>query len=129
MTSKQKTPVETPPLDATAMVQLYADIAAKSSALLTQYMARASEGLPALNDEMGISKAFFAAWQQMLADPQRIADMQMKLWQDYTALWQQSMLKMLGQDAASVAQPEKSDRRFRHEDWENNLLFDYVKQS
>jgi len=129
MTSKQKTPVETPPLDAAAMAQLYAGIAEKSSALLSQYMARGSDGLPAVNDEMGIAKAFFAAWQQMLADPLRIADMQIKLWQDYTALWQQSMLKMLGQDATSVAQPDQSDRRFRHEDWENNFLFDYVKQS
>ena len=129
MTSKQKPPVETQPLDAAAMAQLYAGIAEKSSALLSKYMASSSGGLPAANDEMGIAKAFFAAWQQMLADPLRIADMQVKLWQDYTALWQQSMLKMLGQDATSVAQPDKSDRRFRHEDWENNFLFDYVKQS
>jgi len=129
MTSKQKPPVETPPLDAAAMAQLYADIAAKSSALLSKYMVRAHDGLPALNDEMGISKAFFAAWQQMLVDPQRIADMQMKLWQDYTALWQQSMLKMMGQAATAIAEPHKTDRRFRHDDWDSNFLYDYVKQS
>jgi polyhydroxyalkanoate synthase len=39
------------------------------------------------------------------------------------------MLKMLGQDTASVAEPDKADRRFRHEDWQDNFLFDYVKQS
>jgi len=111
------------------MAQLYADIAAKSSALLSKYMVRAHDGLPALNDEMGISKAFFAAWQQMLVDPQRIADMQMKLWQDYTALWQQSMLKMMGQAATAIAEPHKTDRRFRHDDWDSNFLYDYVKQS
>ncbi len=129
MTSKQKPPAETPPLDAAAMAQLYADIAEKSSELLTQYMARGGKGMPAFNDELGIAKAFCEAWQHMLADPMRIADMQMKLWQDYTALWQSSMLKMFGRDAAPVAEPDKTDRRFRGEGWENNFVFDYIKQS
>ena len=129
MTSKQKQPAETPPLDAAAMARLYADIAEKSGELLARYMARGALGIPAFNDELGIARAFYAAWQHLLADPLRSAGMQMKLWQDYTALWQQSMRKMLGQDAAPVAHPDKADRRFRHEDWENNFLFDYIKQS
>lgn len=129
MTSKQKPQAETPSLDAEAMARLYADIAEKSGELLSQYMARSGTGMPAFNDELGIAKAFYQAWQHMLANPLRIADMQMKLWQDYTALWQHSMLKMFGQDSASVVQPDKADRRFRHEDWQDNFLFDYVKQS
>jgi polyhydroxyalkanoate synthase len=130
MTAKPKQHAETPALDPAAMAQLYASIAEKSSALLAKYMARSiSGGLPALKDELGIAKAFFEAWQSMLADPMRIAGMQVKLWQDYLALWQSSMLKMFGHDAAPVVQPHTADRRFRHEDWENNFLYDYVKQS
>jgi polyhydroxyalkanoate synthase len=129
MTSKQKPRAETPPLDAEAMAKLYADIAKKSGELLTKFMARSSSGAPAFNDELGIAKAFYEAWQQMLANPVRLAEMQMKLWQDYTALWQSSMLKMLGQEAPPVVQAEKTDRRFRDEDWENNFVFDYVKQA
>lgn len=112
------------------MSRLYSDIAEKSSALLAKYMARGgSGGLPGLSDELGIAKAFFEAWRHMLADPQRMVEMQMKLWQDYMALWQNSMLKMFGQQPVPVVQPQKTDRRFRHEDWENNFLYDYVKQS
>ena len=129
MISKQKPQVETPLLDAAALARLYANIAEKSGELMTRYMGRGAKGMPTFNDELGIAKAFYETWQRMLTDPQRIADMQMKLWQDYTTLWQQSMLKMLGQDVAPVAQPDQADRRFRHEDWENNFLFDYVKQS
>ena len=129
MISKQKPQAETPLLDAAALARLYANIAEKSGELMTRYMGRGAKGMPTFNDELGIAKAFYETWQRMLADPQRIADMQMKLWQDYTTLWQQSMLKMLGQDVAPVAQPDQADRRFRHEDWENNFLFDYVKQS
>ena len=97
---------------------------------LAKYMARGgSGGLPGLSDELGIAKAFFEAWRHMLADPQRMVEMQMKLWQDYMALWQNSMFKMFGQQPVPVVQPQKTDRRFRHEDWENNFLYDYVKQS
>ncbi len=128
MTAKQ-TQTETPTLDHAEMARLYADIAEKSGALLTKYMARGGSGAPAMSDELGIAKAFFEAWGLMLTDPMRVAEMQMKLWQDYTALWQNSMSRMMGQETAPVAEPHKTDRRFRHEDWENNFLYDYVKQS
>ncbi len=128
MTAKQ-TQSETPAMDHAEMARLYADIAEKSGALLTKYMARSGSGVPAMKDELGIAKAFFEAWGLMLTDPVRVAEMQMKLWQDYMALWQNSMSRMMGQETAPVAQPNKTDRRFRHEDWENNFLYDYVKQS
>lgn len=129
MTSQQKSQTETPSMDPVALARLYADIAQKSGELLARTMTRGAQGMPAVNDELGIARAFCEAWQHLLADPLRMADMQVKLWQDYTALWQQSMLKMLGQDAPPVAQPDKTDRRFRDTGWENNFLFDYVKQS
>jgi polyhydroxyalkanoate synthase subunit PhaC len=110
------------PLDAAEMARLYTDISEKSAALLSRYMARGVNGMPALGDELGIAKAFFEAWQRLLGDPVRIAEMQMKMWQDYMALWQHSMMRMFGQEAEPVAQPLKGDRRFRHEDWENNFL-------
>jgi polyhydroxyalkanoate synthase len=130
MTSKQKPQPEAQALDPAAMAKLYADIAEKSGALIGKFMTRAAgQGLPEIKDELGIAKAFFDAWGQVFADPMRMAEMQMKLWQDYMSLWQNSMLKMLGQQAAPVAEPGKTDRRFRHDDWENNFLYDYVKQS
>jgi polyhydroxyalkanoate synthase subunit PhaC len=129
MTAKEKPAQQAPAMDAAEMARLYTDIARKSSALVARYLARGANGVPALSDELGIAQAFFEAWQRLLADPLRIAEMQMKLWQDYMALWQNSMLRMFGQDATPVVQPHKADRRFRHEDWENNFLFDYFKQS
>lgn len=130
MTSKQKPQTEALALDAAAMAKLYADIAEKSGNLIGKFMSRAAnKGMPAMNDELGIAKAFFDAWGLVFADPLRAAELQMKLWQDYLGLWQNSMLKMMGQQAAAVAEPHKTDRRFRHEDWESNFLYDYVKQS
>ena len=130
MTTKSKPQSEPVALGPEELARLYSDIAEKSGALINQFISRAADkGMPAMNDELGIAKAFFDAWGRMVADPVRLAELQMKLWQDYTALWQNSMLRMFGQAAAPVAQPDKGDRRFRHEDWENNFLYDYVKQS
>lgn len=125
MAEKQhnETQAETPSAGA-----LYAEIAQKSAALLANYMARGS-GTQGISDELGIAKAFFEAWGRMFADPLHIAEMQVKLWQEYMALWQNSVMKMMGQETAPVAQPNKADRRFRHEDWQNNFLYDYIKQS
>jgi polyhydroxyalkanoate synthase len=35
----------------------------------------------------------------------------------------------MGQDARPVAEPHPGDRRFKHEDWQQNFLYDYIKQS
>ena len=34
---------------------------------------------------------------KLFADPAKFAEMQMKLWQDYMSLWQNSMLQFFGQ--------------------------------
>src|ERR1700682_278683 len=116
--------------DPAEVARLYADIASKSGELLGKFLEHKPDG-PArsMADELGISKAFFEAWARMLTDPFRLAETQMKLWQDYWSLWQHSVLKLMGQDAPAVAEPQRGDRRFKHEDWQNNFMYDYIKQS
>ncbi len=53
----------------------------------------------------------------------------MNLWWNYMNLWQASTIRLLGGAADPVATPPKGDRRFKHEDWEQHFLFDYIKQS
>jgi polyhydroxyalkanoate synthase len=116
--------------DAATLANVYADIARKSGQVLTRFLNRRSEApRAAFTDELGIARAFFEAWSRMLADPVRLAETQWKFWQDYATLWQNSMLKLMGQRASPVVVPPKGDRRFRHGDWENNFFHDYVKQS
>ena len=121
-------PLKFDPMEA---ARLYADIAARSAALVGRYLENHREGAAKnpLADELGISKAFFEAWTQALADPVHIATSQMKLWQDYWSLWQQSMRKLMGHDTLPVAEAARGDRRFRHEHWEEHFVFDYIKQS
>jgi poly[(R)-3-hydroxyalkanoate] polymerase subunit PhaC len=117
-------------LDPAQLAHLYADIAQKSGQLVSQYLKNGKNGAaPAVADELGIAQAFFQAWTKLLTDPFKLAEANLKLWQDYAALWQSSLLKLMGQETAPVVEPTPGDRRFKHEDWQQNFLYDYVKQS
>lgn len=118
------------PFDPSEMTQLYADIARKSGDLLTQAIKKAgSNPQKAFDDELGIARAFFEAWVKMASDPVQMMQAQMTAWQQYASLWQNALLAMSGQKPMPVAEVNKGDRRFRHEDWQNKFLFDYLKQS
>ncbi len=121
---------ERPAADAAQLARLYADIAEKSTQLVAQFLERRGNGaaLP-FNDELGIARAFFEAWSNVLADPMRLAEAQVNLWRDYIALWQNTMLRLMGQETKPVVEPGAGDRRFRHEDWQQSFLYDYIKQS
>ena len=112
------------------LAELYASIARKSSEVLARFLDAGQGGFAVpVADELGVTRAFFEAWGKLLSDPMRLAEAQMKLWQDYMALWHNSVLKLMGHEAKPVAEPHRGDRRFKHEDWEKNFLYDYVKQS
>jgi poly[(R)-3-hydroxyalkanoate] polymerase subunit PhaC len=126
-TRNEPTPTSATPAE---LASLYVDIAEKSGRLVTQFLERSKNGaLPAFADELGITQAFFQAWTRLLSDPFKLAEEQMKFWQDTAALWQSSMLKLMGQPALAVVEPQPGDRRFKHEDWQQNFLYDYLKQS
>ncbi len=98
--------------------------------MIGDFAARQAEsGQSLVADELGIGKAFMELAAKMLANPYRLAETQMNLWWDYMKLWQTSTMKLLGGAAEPVAAPAKGDKRFRHEDWEEHFLFDYIKQS
>ncbi len=110
--------------------ETFAEIAQQSSRLLAEAMKRQGKGSHfSMGDEMGIAKAFFDLTAKMMADPMKLAEVQMNLWKDYMTLWQGSMLRLMGQSAPAVAVPDKSDRRFRDPEWEEHFVFDYIKQS
>jgi polyhydroxyalkanoate synthase len=118
--------------DPQAAAKVFAEVAALSSKLLQQYMERhAKEGvkLDTPQDELGVAKAYMDLWSGMLANPWATVESQVKLFWDYTALWNNSLLRLMGQPVAPLAAPAKGDNRFRDEDWQNRFLFDYLKQS
>jgi polyhydroxyalkanoate synthase len=107
-----------------------AAIAERSQKLVADFLARQQPGSASASfDPLNIGAAFMEMTHRMMADPARLVQAQMTLWQDYMRLWQSTAQRMLGQEADPVATPEQGDRRFKHPEWDENDLFDFVKQS
>jgi polyhydroxyalkanoate synthase subunit PhaC len=75
-----------------------------------------------------VSKTLGAVTQAYMNDPQKLMDAQMQLWNAYGQLWQNAWAKALGQQVAPVAEPSRSDKRFKDKDWQEHTVFDFLKQ-
>lgn len=75
-----------------------------------------------------VTKTLGAVAQSYLSDPRKLMEAQMQLWQVYGQLWQSAWLRLMGQEAPPVAQPDRTDRRFKDKDWQENTVFDFLKQ-
>lgn len=80
-------------------------------------------------DPLNIGGAFLELTTRMMTNPAIMVQAQMSLWKSYMDLWQSTTRRMMGQEVEPVVEPDRHDRRFRHEAWEDNQLFDYIKQS
>jgi polyhydroxyalkanoate synthase len=113
-----------------ALAESFAAAADKSAKLLGEFAIRQAASGPSLpSDELGLTQAFLEVAAKLLANPYRLAEAQLELIRHYSALWQSSLLRLFGQPAQPVVEPAKSDKRFKHEDWQHYFLFDYIKQS
>ena len=106
-----------------------AAIGEKSHQILSEFLERRGEQQPGGLDPLNVGAAFLELTARMMTDPARLGAAQTSLWNDYLTLWQASARRQLGQPSEPVAAPAGDDRRFRHPDWEDNPVFDYIKQS
>ena len=118
--------------DLAAMGRVWSDIAERSQRLVGEFLERqatqANQGTPNL-DPLNIGGAFLEMTSKMIADPAKLAQAQIGLWQDYVTLWQRTAVRMMGGEAEAVVNPERGDRRFKDSAWDENTLFDFIKQS
>ena len=116
--------------DPQEVAKTYAEVARRASHLISDHVHRQlKKGVSAPADELGIAQAFMDMMAKLLANPYKLAQSQMNLVWDYFSLWQHSMMRVAGLSAAPVAAPEKTDKRFKDEEWEEHFLFDFIKQS
>ncbi|WP_417317715.1 PHA/PHB synthase family protein [Emcibacter sp.] len=81
-------------------------------------------------DPLNLSGAMMEMTKYFAENPEQIVEKQVNLWKDYMKLWQSTAQKMVGeQNVEPVVRPDKEDRRFKDKDWEENQVFDYIKQS
>ena len=118
------------PPDPAESARVFAEVAERSGRIMGEFLQRQAGGQGvAYSDEFGVARAFTDLAARMLADPWKLAEMQSKMFWDHVALWQSSLLRMLGKEVPSVAEAAKGDNRFRDAGWQDQFLFDYIKQS
>ena len=116
--------------EARALAENWTRIAERSQRLVQKFLERHPGEALAFVDPAKVLGSFMELGARMISDPARLFEAQMELWQDHMRLWQHTGERLLGnKPGAPVAAPAAGDRRFRHQAWEKNALFDTIKQS
>jgi polyhydroxyalkanoate synthase subunit PhaC len=117
-------------LDAAELSRQIAEVARNSEHLVADFLKLQgmSDGI-GLANSASIAAAFFEMTARMMADPAHLVQAQVSLWNDYMGLWQRTVQRFLGGRAEPMIEPPAGDRRFRDAAWDDNTLFDFIKQS
>ncbi len=75
-----------------------------------------------------VTKTLGAVAQAYLVEPQKLMEAQTQLWNSYSQLWQNAWAKVLGTPTEPMASPARNDKRFKDRDWQENTVFDFLKQ-
>jgi polyhydroxyalkanoate synthase subunit PhaC len=117
--------------DAAELSRQVGEIAEKSERLVIDFLKR--QAAPAepigLAEPLSIGAAFFEMTARLMADPAHLVQAQMSLWNDYMNLWQRTAQRFLGSNVEPMIAPPAGDRRFRDKAWDDNTVFDFIKQS
>src|ERR1051325_7671884 len=80
-------------------------------------------------DPLNVTGAFMDLLRGIVADPAAIMEAQFQLWRDYMGLWERTARRMMGGEAEDGVAPASGDKRFKDKDWQENQVFDFIKQS
>lgn len=110
---------------ADALLKAVRHIAGESQTLLQNFMSRQPHQL----DALGLQQAYMDLTTALMKNPEKMVELQMQAWNSWMTLWMDTTSKMMGSQDKSGAAKAKPDKRFKHDAWENNPFFDYIKQS
>ncbi|MGE0108374.1 MAG: class I poly(R)-hydroxyalkanoic acid synthase [Bdellovibrionales bacterium] len=113
------------------MSEHIAAIAARSQKVLNTFLDRNRLNMESLNtkNQMQLQNAFADFMKHLSNDPNRFVDANINFWQDYVQLLQNTLDRAKGEEVEPVITPEKGDKRFKDEEWDENWVFDYFKES
>ncbi len=116
--------------DPNKLAQNLSKIIEQSQRILQEYLKRQERGDQiALIDPNIIGKSFQELFQQLLKDPDKLIAAQVEFWKNTLDLWQAASERMAGRKTQAVIEPSPTDKRFKDEQWAENVVFDFIKQS
>ncbi|MCV6638512.1 class I poly(R)-hydroxyalkanoic acid synthase [Candidatus Albibeggiatoa sp. nov. NOAA] len=131
----QKTSADTPLLDAYEPFEIlvtWQQIFERSQNLINHLAVKRSKAdkLPKLNlDPLNISEAYQELSFKLLTNPERLVNAQISYWTEHYKLLENVSKRAVNPEVAPYIAPERTDRRFNDEAWEQSPVFDYVKQA
>src|SRR5215831_4316978 len=117
-----------PTWDPIALAVQLRNIAKQSQLLMRRYVSHQPNAIRiGIGGTSTLGFDFFELMARMMADPVAVATAQIDLFYDTLGLWQKTaqrllMLRALETEAAN-------DKRFKHPDWSENAIFNFVKDS
>src|SRR5437763_15936574 len=116
--------------DMTDLARHLGEIAEKSQRMVADFLSRQSGGQGiGMADPMAIGAAVFEMTAKLMADPSRLVQAQLSLWQDYLTLWQRTTQRFFGGEAEPLVAPAVGDRPFPDQAWSDNARFYFIKPS
>lgn len=116
--------------DPGAFARNMVQVSMQSQRLLKDFMKRQSAKTGnEPRDPLNMAGTFMELLRGMAADPAKIMEAQFQLWRDYMGLWERTARRMMGSDVEPVVSPSSGDKRFKDKDWQENQIFDFIKQS
>ncbi len=101
----------------------------QSQKLLTDFIKRQADEKRGPRDPLNLTGPFLLFAKALAANPGAIVEAQFQLWRDFLGLWETTARKMLGGETEPVVAPKPGDKRFRDKEWQENQIFDFIKQS
>lgn len=80
-------------------------------------------------DPLNMRDTTISFFQNLYADPDRLVEIQMGYARDWMNLWQESTKRFLGQPAENLYPADAKDKRFKSPQWNENAVFDFIRQS
>ncbi len=81
-------------------------------------------------DEVGeMVRSIGRVAEYYMSDPNRAIEAQTALTTQFIDLWAATLQRFQGMPAKSVAEPDRSDKRFTDAEWRDNPFFDFLKQA
>jgi len=104
------------------------DIAERSQRVVTDWLNRQGDLGITSADPLNIGSAFLEMTARIMSNPANLVLAQIDFWQDHMTLWRNTARRMMGIEVEPVVE-SYGDKRFRHDAWKENEIFDFIKQS
>ena len=116
--------------DPVALAQSMMSAYQRAQPLWEEYLKKSDIDFAAYDlDPFNVQGAYLEFLESLITHPEKAWEAGAQYWQSWMNLWQDSSRKMLGEAVHPTIKPEKGDRRFRAEEWQDNAVFDFIKQS